>query len=259
MLKQIRTIWNRIYQQFSLAEFPIPPLLEEIPGISWSNWESFFSIMSVEIVKMENSRPSSFFLFACLAHIFPFFVSFYHAHLSFYYPQMLKAGRAWPFFPQTLYFSYLSSQKKKTLYFRGASTKIVKLWLSRDLSFKSIMSQPKAKRRVGKYELGRTIGEGTFAKVKFARNSETGEPVAIKILDKEKVLKHKMAEQVSKYSCFSYWKWPFFLPYKCLFVPSSDFPRMFSYHKLPCFSRNPLRASHSDVRCMICVSLCIVT
>lgn len=58
------------------------------------------------------------------------------------------------------------------------------------------MSQPKIKRRVGKYEVGRTIGEGTFAKVKFARNSKTGEPVALKILDKEKVLKHKMAEQV---------------------------------------------------------------
>ncbi|OMO77941.1 hypothetical protein COLO4_24926 [Corchorus olitorius] len=58
------------------------------------------------------------------------------------------------------------------------------------------MSQPKIKRRVGKYEVGRTIGEGTFAKVKFARNSETGEPVALKILDKEKVLKHKMAEQI---------------------------------------------------------------
>ena len=58
------------------------------------------------------------------------------------------------------------------------------------------MSQPKTKRRVGKYEMGRTIGEGTFAKVKFARNSETGEPVDLKILDKEKVLKHKMAEQV---------------------------------------------------------------
>ncbi|KAL9842145.1 putative CBL-interacting serine/threonine-protein kinase 3 CAMK-CAMKL-CHK1 family [Arabidopsis thaliana] len=54
------------------------------------------------------------------------------------------------------------------------------------------------KRRVGKYEVGRTIGEGTFAKVKFARNSETGEPVALKILDKEKVLKHKMAEQIRR-------------------------------------------------------------
>uniref|UniRef100_A0A803MY65 non-specific serine/threonine protein kinase n=1 Tax=Chenopodium quinoa TaxID=63459 RepID=A0A803MY65_CHEQI len=58
------------------------------------------------------------------------------------------------------------------------------------------MSAAKVKRVVGKYELGRTIGEGTFAKVKFARDSQTGDPVAIKILDKEKVLKHKMSEQV---------------------------------------------------------------
>ncbi|GMP73679.1 hypothetical protein CsSME_00031367 [Camellia sinensis var. sinensis] len=50
--------------------------------------------------------------------------------------------------------------------------------------------------RVGRYELGRTLGEGTFAKVKFARNIETGENVAIKILDKEKILKHKMIAQV---------------------------------------------------------------
>ncbi|CAL9105966.1 CBL-interacting protein kinase 32-like isoform X2 [Musa acuminata AAA Group] len=56
----------------------------------------------------------------------------------------------------------------------------------------------KVKRYVGRYELGRTIGEGTFAKVRFARNSETGEPVAIKILDKEKVLKHKLVEQIKR-------------------------------------------------------------
>ncbi|XAR51063.1 Non-specific serine/threonine protein kinase [Bertholletia excelsa] len=62
----------------------------------------------------------------------------------------------------------------------------------------SKMNPSKIKRRVGKYEMGRTIGEGTFAKVKFARNSETGEPVALKILDKEKVLKHKMAEQIKR-------------------------------------------------------------
>ncbi|TYI59630.1 hypothetical protein E1A91_D10G049900v1 [Gossypium mustelinum] len=52
--------------------------------------------------------------------------------------------------------------------------------------------------RVGKYELGRTLGEGTFAKVKFARNVETQENVAIKILDKEKVLKHKMISQARR-------------------------------------------------------------
>lgn len=50
--------------------------------------------------------------------------------------------------------------------------------------------------RVGKFELGRTLGEGNFAKVKFARNVESGEHVAIKILDKDKILKHKMIRQV---------------------------------------------------------------
>ncbi|GLJ49585.1 hypothetical protein SUGI_1051810 [Cryptomeria japonica] len=60
------------------------------------------------------------------------------------------------------------------------------------------MSIQNLKARVGKYEVGRTLGEGTFAKVKFARNSETGDSVAIKVLDKEKVLKHKMVEQIKR-------------------------------------------------------------
>lgn len=50
--------------------------------------------------------------------------------------------------------------------------------------------------KVGRYELGRTLGEGNFAKVKFARNVETGVNVAIKILNKEKLLRHKMIDQV---------------------------------------------------------------
>ncbi|OAY48950.1 CBL-interacting serine/threonine-protein kinase 9 [Manihot esculenta] len=52
--------------------------------------------------------------------------------------------------------------------------------------------------RVGKYELGRTLGEGTFAKVKFAKNVETGDSVAIKILDREQVLRLKMVEQLKR-------------------------------------------------------------
>lgn len=52
------------------------------------------------------------------------------------------------------------------------------------------------KMRVGSYELGRILGEGNFGKVRFARNVDTGEHVAIKILDKEKLLKHKMINQV---------------------------------------------------------------
>ena len=53
-------------------------------------------------------------------------------------------------------------------------------------------------RRVGKYEVGRTIGEGTFAKVKFAQNTETGESVAMKVLDRSSILKHKMVDQVRR-------------------------------------------------------------
>lgn len=52
--------------------------------------------------------------------------------------------------------------------------------------------------RVGKYELGRVLGEGTFAKVKFARNIETGQSVAIKILDKEKIFKDNLVDQIKR-------------------------------------------------------------
>lgn len=52
-------------------------------------------------------------------------------------------------------------------------------------------------KKVGKYEVGRTIGEGTFAKVKFAINTETSECVALKVLAKDTVLRNKMVEQVS--------------------------------------------------------------
>ncbi|KAG5226108.1 hypothetical protein OIU76_027115 [Salix suchowensis] len=56
----------------------------------------------------------------------------------------------------------------------------------------------KVTRKVGKYEVGRTIGEGTFAKVKFAQNRETGESVAMKILSKSSILKHRMVDQIKR-------------------------------------------------------------
>jgi serine/threonine protein kinase len=43
-----------------------------------------------------------------------------------------------------------------------------------------------------------TIGEGTFARVKFAQNTETGERVAMKVLDCSSILKHNMAEQIKR-------------------------------------------------------------
>ncbi|CAL4937405.1 unnamed protein product [Urochloa decumbens] len=54
------------------------------------------------------------------------------------------------------------------------------------------------KTRVGPYELGKTIGEGSFAKVKHARDSRTGAVYAIKVLDRNHVLRHKMVEQIKR-------------------------------------------------------------
>lgn len=52
--------------------------------------------------------------------------------------------------------------------------------------------------RVGKYELGRTLGSGNFAKVKQATNLDSGKQVAIKILEKEKIFKGKMTDQIKR-------------------------------------------------------------
>eukprot|EP01018_Ginkgo_biloba_P015148 Gb_19374 [translate_table: standard] len=51
---------------------------------------------------------------------------------------------------------------------------------------------------MGKYELGRLLGQGTFAKVYYARNSKTGQSVAIKVMDKEKILKVGMIDQIKR-------------------------------------------------------------
>ena len=51
---------------------------------------------------------------------------------------------------------------------------------------------------VGKYLVGKTIGEGTFGKVKLAVNSETGERVAVKILEKERIQAQDMHYQIKK-------------------------------------------------------------
>ena len=40
---------------------------------------------------------------------------------------------------------------------------------------------------VGQYMLGKTVGEGTFGKVKIATHIPTGEKVAVKILEKSRI------------------------------------------------------------------------
>ncbi|KAL9253878.1 CBL-interacting serine/threonine-protein kinase 1-like protein [Drosera capensis] len=52
--------------------------------------------------------------------------------------------------------------------------------------------------RLGNYELGRTLGEGNFGKVKYAKNIHTGFPFAVKILEKKKIIHLKVSDQIKR-------------------------------------------------------------
>ncbi|XP_017974854.1 PREDICTED: CBL-interacting serine/threonine-protein kinase 1 isoform X2 [Theobroma cacao] len=52
--------------------------------------------------------------------------------------------------------------------------------------------------QLGNYELGRTLGEGNFAKVKLAKNLHSGHPFAVKILDKAKIIQLNITDQIKR-------------------------------------------------------------
>ncbi|KAL8151285.1 hypothetical protein V2J09_021093 [Rumex salicifolius] len=52
--------------------------------------------------------------------------------------------------------------------------------------------------RLGKYELGKTLGEGNFGKVKLARNLLSGDYFAVKILDKTKISTLNISDQIKR-------------------------------------------------------------
>ncbi|KAH7657766.1 Non-specific serine/threonine protein kinase protein [Dioscorea alata] len=51
---------------------------------------------------------------------------------------------------------------------------------------------------LGRYEVGKLLGHGSFAKVYHARNARTGESVAIKVIDKEKILKRGLIAHIKR-------------------------------------------------------------
>ncbi|GMP74302.1 hypothetical protein CsSME_00031756 [Camellia sinensis var. sinensis] len=51
---------------------------------------------------------------------------------------------------------------------------------------------------LGKYELGRILGQGTFAKVYHGRNIKSGQTVAVKVINKEKVMKVGLIDQIKR-------------------------------------------------------------
>ncbi|KAL8139347.1 hypothetical protein V2J09_005368 [Rumex salicifolius] len=57
---------------------------------------------------------------------------------------------------------------------------------------------PTRKTLFGKYEMGRMLGQGTFAKVYYCKNVATQESVAIKVISKEQVKKAEMMEQIER-------------------------------------------------------------
>ena len=59
-------------------------------------------------------------------------------------------------------------------------------------------NQEKNSTIVGNYKMEKTIGEGTFGKVKLAVHIPTGEQVAIKILEKSKIHDQEELERVEK-------------------------------------------------------------
>lgn len=50
----------------------------------------------------------------------------------------------------------------------------------------------------GRYELGRVLGHGNFGRVHAARDLRTGRAVAVKVLDKDKMLRTGMMEQIKR-------------------------------------------------------------
>lgn len=53
---------------------------------------------------------------------------------------------------------------------------------------------------IGKYQIGRTVGEGMFAKVKLAVDTTNGRYVAIKTIDKRMVMESNLMFQACSLS-----------------------------------------------------------
>ncbi|CAN1836418.1 CBL-interacting protein kinase 2 [Linum perenne] len=51
---------------------------------------------------------------------------------------------------------------------------------------------------MNKYELGKLLGKGNFAKVYHARNIQTGQNVAIKVIDKSKIPAGMTSDQIKR-------------------------------------------------------------
>ncbi|KAK7351351.1 hypothetical protein VNO77_10732 [Canavalia gladiata] len=61
-----------------------------------------------------------------------------------------------------------------------------------------VMEECQSQTVFGKYEMGRLLGKGTFAKVYYGKQISSGESVAIKVINKDQVKKEGMMEQIKR-------------------------------------------------------------
>jgi len=59
-------------------------------------------------------------------------------------------------------------------------------------------NEPKTRKNIGHYSIEKSIGEGTFGKVKLGTHHLTGEKVAIKILEKDRITDVSDVERVAR-------------------------------------------------------------
>ncbi|KAM3306694.1 CBL-interacting protein kinase 5-like isoform X1 [Capsicum chacoense] len=70
--------------------------------------------------------------------------------------------------------------------------------LSSMMSMKIAKTEKKGTILMHKYEIGKLLGQGTFSKVYYARNLKTSQNVAVKVIDKEKVMKVGLIDQIKR-------------------------------------------------------------
>jgi carbon catabolite-derepressing protein kinase len=58
--------------------------------------------------------------------------------------------------------------------------------------------EPAPKVRLGQYDVVKTLGEGSFGKVKLATHQKTGQKVALKIINRKKLKTRDMAGRIER-------------------------------------------------------------
>ncbi|RWW49752.1 hypothetical protein BHE74_00044079 [Ensete ventricosum] len=74
----------------------------------------------------------------------------------------------------------------------------VKIYIYLFISYMVKEGRGEGLRVLGKYELGRTLGQGNFGKVKYAKHVETGQAFAVKILDRSRVQSLNFSDQIKR-------------------------------------------------------------